>query len=77
MKEYGDLVVGQTCPRCRRETVVYNGNYFCTLCDWAMGEAGRPRRIQQAYLVQCYRQAEAVGDEAEMHRFATYLRELT
>ena len=72
---YGDPVEGQACPRCQRHTVVYNGNYFCTDCEWVMGEAGRPKRIQRAYLIQKYREAEAKGDKYEMGRLTTYLRE--
>lgn len=48
----GNPVVGEPCPKCRRKTIVYNGNYFCTHCNWAMGEADRPHRITIAYLIQ-------------------------
>lgn len=32
-----DRRTGQECPKCSSE-VVYNGNYFCSECEWAMPE---------------------------------------
>jgi hypothetical protein len=45
----GDPVEGQICPGCRRFTVVYNGNYFCTHCQWSMSK--EVPRIIKAYLI--------------------------
>jgi hypothetical protein len=72
----GDLVEGQLCPWCHQEQVVYNGNFFCTNCEWVMGDGNRPKRIVRAYLVQRYLQAERAGDQAEMSRLAHYLIEI-
>lgn len=68
-----DPVRGQACPKCRRYTVVYDGNYFCSACPWAMSESGRPDRIVKAYLTQRWLKAKAAGDENEMARIGTYL----
>jgi len=32
------LIIGAQCPECGNYRVVYNGNYFCECCDWAMDE---------------------------------------
>lgn len=69
----GDLVRGESCPRCRRWTVVYDGNYSCTSCPWVMGDAGSPKRIVKAYLVQRWLRAKAADDEDEMARIGMYL----
>lgn len=41
-----DLFV--TCPKCKEERVVYNGNYFCDgwgyTCDWALAHPARSKR---------------------------------
>jgi uncharacterized Zn finger protein (UPF0148 family) len=26
------------CPQCKELEVEYNGNYFCSDCDWGLGE---------------------------------------
>jgi hypothetical protein len=69
----GDPVEGQICPGCRRFTVVYNGNYFCTHCQWSMDKD--VPRIIKAYLLQ--RRAEAVlaGDPEEVRRIDLHLVE--
>jgi hypothetical protein len=72
----GDPVKGQKCPACKREQVVYNGNYFCTNCDWAMGEQNRPTRIIRAYLMQRWLLAEKTSDKPEMERLGHHLLEL-
>jgi hypothetical protein len=74
--DLGDLVKGQTCPRCQQFTVVYSGNYFCgnPNCSWAMGESHRPVRIVRAYLLQRRAEAEAQGDEREVARMDLYLK---
>ena len=66
-------VRGQTCPRCHEYAVVYNGNYFCTRCDWAMSKD--VPRIIKAYLLQ--RRAEAVldGNPEEVCRIDFHLIE--
>lgn len=72
----GDPVVGQACPRCRRVgTVVYNGNYWCTRCPWAMSENNRPRRIIAAYLVQRRDDYLASGDDDGVARMDFYLKD--
>jgi len=39
----GELIQGFKCPGCKRESIVYNGNYFCDYlgngCDWALSDA--------------------------------------
>jgi len=67
----GDLVFGQVCPKCLAYEVVYNGNYFCMHCDWAMSRD--IPRIIKAYLIQ--RRAEAVldGDPEEVRRIDFHL----
>jgi hypothetical protein len=69
----GDPVLGEKCPGCHWESVVYNGNYFCTHCEWAMGEGGRPARIIKAYLLQRLLKAEAANDQIEIARLEGYL----
>ena len=69
----GDPVAGQACPRCQNFTVVYNGNYFCTHCTWAMPESGLPKRIVVAYLIQKREAAMAAGDQDEVARMDFYL----
>ena len=73
----GDPVLRQTCPYCREQTIVYNGNYFCTNCKWAMGERMTPknRSIIAAYLTQCYDKAVAAGDTEQARRMLRYLRD--
>ena len=67
----GDSVKGQTCPRCHEYTVVYNGNYFCTHCPWAMGKD--VPRIIKAYLLQRRALALIDGDKEEVNRMDAYL----
>lgn len=75
----GDLVVGQFCPKCEQEALVYNGNYSCTECGWVMPERGngretaRERQIIRAYLLQRLHEAEAKGDQAEIDRITYFL----
>lgn len=73
----GDLVVGQPCPRCNLLSVVYNGNYFCAECDWAMSDqdSKRNRQIIKAYLMQRYQEAKRAGDQPTMDRMTYYLKE--
>lgn len=75
--ETGDPVIGQKCPWCRKETVVYNGNYFCIneKCEWSMSDNEQPKRIIVAYLWQRYYEAKDKGDEETMHRMMFYLKE--
>ena len=67
----GDFVKGQTCPKCLSFEVVYNGNYFCTHCDWAMGRD--VPRIVKAYLIQCRAGALAKGDTERVADMDFYL----
>ena len=72
---YGDLVKGQVCPKCRRlDTIIYNGNYWCNRCEWSMGNRA-VHRIIRAYLIQRYIKAEAAGNERELARISFYLAE--
>jgi hypothetical protein len=66
-------VRGEPCPRCHTENVVYNGNYYCEHCDWAMGEQGRPARIIVAFLTQQMSEAIATGDTERADRMKHYL----
>lgn len=69
-----DTVREQRCPKCRRiDTVVYNGNYWCTRCPWIMGERSRPKRIIVAYLRQCHQECTQRGDAAGAKRMEFYL----
>ena len=71
-----DLVAGQSCPKCGRQSVVYNGNYFCESCTWVMPEKGKHNgRIIKAYLVQRWNAAKKKGDQEEMDFIGTYLTE--
>lgn len=67
----GDPVMGQTCPKCNGYTVVYNGNYFCTHCSWAMYKD--VPRIVKAYLLQRRALALIDGDKEEVDRLDIYL----
>ncbi|MDP9904743.1 hypothetical protein [Arthrobacter bambusae] len=71
----GNPVRGQSCPRCHRDSIVYNGNYWCTECPWAMSEQGRPKRIVAAYLAQERDRCLAEGDDNGVRRMETYLKE--
>lgn len=70
----GDPVEGQLCPKCRQESVVYNGNYFCVreTCDWAMAERHTVHRIVKAYLIQRFERATT---QEEKDRIGFYLAE--
>jgi len=39
----GELIQGFSCPKCGKETIVYNGNYFCDRlgegCTWALDDS--------------------------------------
>lgn len=71
----GEPVLGQACPRCRRiATVVYNGNYWCSVCPWVMSEGGRPRRIIAAFLIQERQRYQERGDADGVARMEFYLR---
>lgn len=74
--EYGgDHVKGIQCPKCKKETVVYNGNYFCLYCIWAMPEQETPENnlIIQTYLNQRFEEAEDEGDQETMDRMKFYM----
>ena len=79
-----DLVRGVKCPKCKRETVVYNGNYFCDNedCDWVMSENARGRaralhkNIIRTYLTQRHEEALAAGRTEEAERMNLYLTNL-
>jgi uncharacterized Zn finger protein (UPF0148 family) len=73
----GDLVLGVRCPRCGREEVVYNGNYFCDECDWVMPER-RSRtndHIVKTYLIQRRAAAIEKDDTDEVERMEFYLKD--
>lgn len=71
----GEPVLGQTCPHCRKlGTVVYNGNYWCSVCPWVMSESGRPKRIIVAFLIQERQRFQARGDAEGVARMEFYLR---
>jgi hypothetical protein len=38
--DQGDWVKAVTCPRCRQESVVYNGNYFCGFASCGLANSG-------------------------------------
>lgn len=71
----GDLVRGKECPQCKRETVVYNGNYFCddSECGWAMEEFGPEYGIVKAYLIQRLKAAQEKGNTKEQQAMSFYL----
>jgi len=66
--ESGEHVVGVKCPKCKRKSILYNGNYFCGGCSWAMSER-RSRsndRIIVAYLRQCRGRATTIEEIRRM-----------
>ena len=70
----GDPVIGQECPRCHQEEVVYNGNYWCDHCTWVMPENGKHNdRIIKAYLIQKFLEYQADGDQQGMDHIGFYL----
>jgi len=73
----GDPVAGQACPRCKNFSVVYNGNYFCKSCTWAMPErqTARHKQIIVAYLIQKREAALAAGNQDEVDRMEFYLKD--
>ena len=76
-KKHGDPVLGQPCPRCHQQEVVYNGNYWCNRCTWVMPEKGKHnKRIIKAYLNQCYFKAKDEKDKETMETMLFYLRRL-
>ena len=88
LRDYGDPVIGVSCPKCGVGQVVYNGNYFCDTCKWAMKdrytptgrlrktkEAARDSEIVRAYLYQRRAQAEKAGDSHEVERMDLYLKD--
>ena len=87
LRDYGDPVIGVSCPKCQQGQVVYNGNYFCDTCSWVMQdrytptgrlrktkEAKRDAEIVRTYLLQRRREAVANGDPKEVERMDLYLR---
>ena len=50
----GDVVKGVGCPKCKNGFVLYNGNYFCSDCNWAMPEkhSKADDEIIKTYLIQ-------------------------
>lgn len=37
MERFGMLeILAPDCPECGTQSLVYNGNYYCTNCDWAL-----------------------------------------
>ena len=74
--EAGWRVLDQLCPKCRRESVVYNGNYYCEReqeCGWVMKEGHTVKRIVVAYLRQCWEAAKEAHDVERMERMEAYL----
>lgn len=71
----GDHVRGVACPRCRRKTVVYDGNYYCDECSWVMPEAetSSSRAIIKTYLLQRLTAAREAENEEEVQRMSFYL----
>ncbi|MFD2024130.1 hypothetical protein [Promicromonospora aerolata] len=67
----------EPCPRCRHVgTVVYDGNYWCTRCPWAMAEGGRPKRIIGAYLRQLKAEYLARDDARNAALMESYLQDI-
>lgn len=67
----GDKVKHAPCPKCGNETVVYNGNYFCSMPNcWIMSDSNSMtnRRIIATYLVQCMN-----ADKKNRERYEEYL----
>ena len=66
------------CPACSKETVVYNGNYFCEHCTWAMGERRTPayNLIIHTYLNQCFEAAEDKNDQKTMDLMKFYMENM-
>ena len=74
----GDPVLGVSCPKCRQQEVVYNGNYWCMHCSWVMPENGKHNKaIIEAYLNQCYFEAKKKGDKKTMEHMLFYIERLS
>ena len=73
MTRTGDLVVGVKCPKCRQESVVYNGNYYCDSCEWAMEENGPEYGIVKKYLIQRLLAAQKSGNETDVEAMSFHL----
>lgn len=71
--DQGDPVRGQHCPDCRLESLVYNGNYFCTHCGWSMHDGGPEHGIVKAYLIQRLVEAQQKGDAETVEIMSYYL----
>jgi hypothetical protein len=78
--DQGDWVKAVTCPRCKQESVVYNGNYFCGFasCGWAMSErrSDSSDHIIRIYLSQRLTEAEEKGDTVDAAAMRFYLNQL-
>ena len=78
--DQGDWVKGVDCPRCKRPTVVYNGNYFCAMpkCGWVMSERRSVANdhIIRVYLSQRLTRAEEKGDARDAAAMRFYLNQL-
>jgi hypothetical protein len=61
----GDGYLDLPCPGCGLEKCVYNGNYYCTSCTWAMPE-GWP---VQPWLRSLIRQRRALGEDTTHAEF--------
>ena len=72
----GTQVRGIDCPRCGEEDVLYNGNYFCAQCGWAMPEQSPGTRyIVVAYVKQEYDDAVRKKDTQTAERMRFYLNQ--
>lgn len=47
-----DVIRGFRCPRCDSESLTYNGNYFCTECDWANPEVDHPIEQDSTFILE-------------------------
>lgn len=67
------------CPKCQHTKLVYNGDYFCTNCDWVMNSENPSeyeRVIYLSYLVDEYLRAWAKQDKESMKRVFFYIERI-
>jgi hypothetical protein len=76
--EDGPPIPGVRCMRCNRETVTYDGNYYCVAptCTWALPDReGRAPRREKEWLAVAYTLLlQSRGDEPSAEVVRNILR---
>lgn len=64
----GNSPTGVPCPSCG-DPIVYNGNYFCTICEWAMPDTWGGTKKVLPYLEGLIRKRQEAGQDTFREEF--------